>query len=43
MDTMIEFIGNIPWWLWIIASHWQLIALHEIVFQKKSHHKSQLP
>lgn len=34
MDSILEFLGNIPWWLWIII-FLALIAIRDIFFQRK--------
>ena len=34
MDSILEFLGNIPWWLWIII-FLALVAIRDIFFQRK--------
>lgn len=34
MDSVLEFLGNIPWWLWIII-FLALVAIRDIFFQRK--------
>ncbi|WP_426430049.1 FMN-binding glutamate synthase family protein [Winogradskyella sp. HB-48] len=34
MDSILEFLGNIPWWLWIII-FLVLVAIRDIFFQRK--------
>lgn len=34
MDSILEFLGNIPWWLWIIV-FLVLVAMRDVFFQRK--------
>ncbi|APY09506.1 FMN-binding glutamate synthase family protein [Winogradskyella sp. J14-2] len=34
MDSVLEFLGNIPWWLWLII-FLVLVAIRDIFFQRK--------
>jgi glutamate synthase domain-containing protein 2 len=34
MDSVLEFLGNIPWWLWLIV-FLVLVAIRDIFFQRK--------
>ena len=34
MDSILEFLGNIPWWLWIII-FLALVGIRDIFFQRK--------
>lgn len=42
MDSILEFLNQIPWWLWIIIAI-LLIALRDVLFQKSSTIKHNFP
>ena len=42
MDTILEFLGSISWWLWIIIA-FALIAIKDVLFQKSSTIKHNFP
>jgi len=42
MDSILEFLSQIPWWLWIIIAI-LLIALRDILFQKSSTIRHNFP
>ncbi len=42
MESVLEFLGNIPWWAWIIIVL-VLIALYDVLFNKKHTIKHNFP
>jgi len=42
MDSILEFLSQIPWWLWIIIAI-LVIALRDILFQKSSTIRHNFP